>query len=111
MRVRVGFPQGLLTEFYPPVVEMTPAPPKESGFLLAGNQRLREQLPLKDGSLDWGEVHLIPIDKLTTNVDDPVLARSMARFLERQLDQCVSRPMDRAIGQHHWPQEQPGRTA
>lgn len=81
VQVRVAFPQGLLTEFFPPVVELTPAPPEDAGFL--GDPVAN--MPLKDGSLDWGTVRLIPIDSLTTQVADRALAKSMGRFLEREL--------------------------
>ncbi len=47
--VSVGFPQGLLTEFYPPVREMTPA------FDLAESPRLTHSI------LDWGTVRLLPV--------------------------------------------------
>src|SRR5580704_5151804 len=52
VNARVSFPDGLLTEFYPPVVRMAPS------------YTLGEQLPLKGSSLDWGSIHLIPTDRL-----------------------------------------------
>jgi hypothetical protein len=47
--VRVEFPQGLLTEFYPPVRAMAPA-----------YKGSREKL--SDSSLDWGRVRIVPGD-------------------------------------------------
>jgi hypothetical protein len=47
---RVRFPEGLLTEFYPPVARMEP--PFQFG----------EKLPLSRSLLDWGDIHLVPIE-------------------------------------------------
>ena len=58
--VRVGFPQGLLTEFYPPVAHMEPP------FSLAANY---EGEKIGHSLLDWGKVHLIPLQKLRTHVN------------------------------------------
>lgn len=48
VNVRVDFPQGLITEFYPPVADLGP---KYKDYAT---------VPLKDSFLDWGKVHLIP---------------------------------------------------
>lgn len=48
VEVRVGFPQGLLTEFYPPVKTALPV------------FHLGERPPLENSQLDWGRVHLLP---------------------------------------------------
>jgi hypothetical protein len=85
VRVRVGFPQGLLTEFYPPVVTMLPARPEQLANQFFATNDTLTSLSLKDGSLDWGTIHLIPIEKLTTQVADPVLAKSMGRYLAERL--------------------------
>ena len=50
VNVRVDFPKGLLTEFYPPVVSMGP------------QFKMGEKLPIRNSHLDWGKVHLIPQD-------------------------------------------------
>ncbi len=50
VQARVRFPDGLLTEFYPPVARIEPP------------FKLGEQLPLKQSMLDWGDIHLVPID-------------------------------------------------
>ena len=49
--VRVQFPQGLLTEFYPPPKQIGPLAGTEGPELM------------KDSFLDWGRVHLIPQNK------------------------------------------------
>lgn len=63
VNVRVEFPQGLLTEFYPPVAKIAPA------------FKLFEKPPIKNSMLDWGCVHLIPTDRLQAIVDDPARRR------------------------------------
>jgi len=63
---RVRFPEGLLTEFYPPVARMEP--PFHFG----------EKLPLKNSVLDWGDIHLIPID----GSESQALARARCRLPE-----------------------------
>jgi hypothetical protein len=52
--VRVDFPKGLITEFYPPVRGMGPAYPQPNGETLA------------DSFLSWGKVHLTPDRAATT---------------------------------------------
>src|SRR5262249_1355427 len=69
VNVRVGFPEGLLTEFYPPVAHMAPA------------FQYGEQLSLKDSSLNWGSVHLIPGDRFKAAVEDPALRRTLETLL------------------------------
>lgn len=110
VQVRVSFPQGLLTEFFPPVQSMTPSDlrrysaeaaaaalegPEQSlkaaqasdsvtwDSLLSGDQR--QPLSLENSSLDWGTVHLIPISSLATHVQDEKLAKSMGHFLADKL--------------------------
>lgn len=69
VNVRVRFPEGLLTEFYPPVAAMEPA------------YQLGEQLSLRQSSLNWGHVHLIPTDRLQARVDDPQLRTVLESLL------------------------------
>ena len=59
VNVRVDFPKGLLTEFYPPVVSMGP------------QFKMGERLPIRNSHLDWGKVHLIPQDFFQIDIDDP----------------------------------------
>ncbi len=73
VNVRVGFPRGLLTEFFPPVAvmqpEFTPGPE-----------------PISGSELDWGRVWIIPEDRLRADVDDRELAeRIQKRMLPRLL--------------------------
>lgn len=79
VNVRVGFPQGLLTEFYPPVQEMLPKyDPKKPA-------------PLTDSMLDWGKVWIIPDDRLQIDVDDEQLAAKLhRRVLQRLLPQTYA---------------------
>jgi hypothetical protein len=73
VNVRVGFPEGLLTEFYPPVREMLPPFDEKVAF--------KEGEPIGNSSLDWGKVTLIPISQLTPNIEDPVLREQISRHL------------------------------
>lgn len=94
VQVKVEFPQGLLTEFYPPVQSMTPSDMSRysadanefsSGTQPPNPDSIVNAIPLENSSLDWGTVHLIPIDSLTTHVQDENLARSMGRLLADKL--------------------------
>lgn len=71
--VGVDFPQGLLTEFYPPVRDMLPAfgeGPGEYGAIATGDESAafvdvdrpapRTKPKMTGGSLDWGTVQIIP---------------------------------------------------
>lgn len=60
--VKVGFPKGLLTEFYPPVKKMLPPFERE------------KVVPLRNAELDWGTVRLIPTQQLRTAVADQAAA-------------------------------------
>lgn len=60
--VKVDFPKGLLTEFYPPARTMLPAFDSKQAYG-AGEA-------IGDSSLDWGNVELIPTDSLLPNVLD-----------------------------------------
>lgn len=62
VRVKVTFPQGLLTEFYPPVASFSPAYNSAS------------ETSAKNSSLDWGTVHLIPESQLRPQIKDERLA-------------------------------------
>ena len=61
--VRVDFPKGLLTEFYPPVQSLMPAIDEKNIF---GKGEV-----VGDSSLDWGTVDLIPVDQLVADESDP----------------------------------------
>lgn len=62
VNVKVGFPQGLLTEFYPPVQKMLP------------NFEWKNAVKIRDSELDWGTVQLIPESKLGNTVADKGLS-------------------------------------
>ncbi len=95
--VRVSFPEGLLTEFYPPVSRMTPA------------YTLGEHLPLKRSSLDWGSIHLIPVNRLRAHVEDParrtvlesLLADGLTPFSDPRYHYGHARETDSAIVHVH----------
>jgi hypothetical protein len=63
--VRVGFPEGLLTEFYPPAAISPP---------YKGHTE-----PQKNSALDWGTVRLIPESYLTPKLADPRLGQVIAK--------------------------------
>lgn len=74
--VRVGFPKGLLTEFYPPVKSMLPK--------FDHNVAYRDGEPLGNSELDWGTVTLIPVDELAPSINDKAFAKVLAeRLAER----------------------------
>jgi hypothetical protein len=69
VNARVSFPDGLLTEFYPPVARMEPS------------YKLGERLPLKRSSLDWGDIHLLPTDGPQAHADSQrLLPKSDAKY-------------------------------
>jgi hypothetical protein len=73
VNVRVRFPEGLLTEFYPPVAQMEPS------------YTLGERLSLRGSALDWGGIHLIPTDRLQAHVDDPERRRLLESLIPASL--------------------------
>jgi hypothetical protein len=103
VNVRVSFPDGLLTEFYPPVEWMEPA------------YQLFEQLQLTHSSLDWGKVHLIPTDCLQARVADPARRRLLESLLpaglvppsESRFHYGHARETDSALIHIHRPQPDP----
>lgn len=66
INVQVGFPKGLLTEFYPPVKQMLPA------FDVS---QFVQQPPLGKSALNWGRVTLIPPSALRSQITDSALAK------------------------------------
>lgn len=73
VEVRVDFPKGLLTEYYPPVKKMMPPFDPKAAY--------GEGEPLGNSSLDWGTVTLIPIAALAPNIDDDALQGRIAQHL------------------------------
>lgn len=87
VQVRVRFPQGLLTEFFPPVVAATSI---EWQRLNSGNPTDSD---LTNGVVDWGTVHLIPMESLSPGIADLKLAQSMGRLLsEKIVPDAASQP-------------------
>ena len=86
IQANVGFPKGLLTEFYPPVDKLTPAHKAKlttSGHEIFGNS-----------TLDWGDVHLIPAAKLTSQVQDPHTREWLRDLAERKILPHDNNPSD-----------------
>lgn len=74
VHVRVGFPQGLLTEFFPPVEKFEP------------EFKWNTPEPLTGSALDWGQVWIIPTDRLRADVASPELAAQLnPRILKKLL--------------------------
>jgi hypothetical protein len=81
VNIRVGFPQGLLTEFYPPVERMQP----EFKWLAPE--------PVSGSALDWGKVWIVPEHRLRADVADPQLAQKLeARLRQRLLPRSTDHP-------------------
>lgn len=99
VNVRVGFPEGLLTEFYPPAAISPP---------YKGHTE-----PKKNSALDWGAVHLIPESYLTPKMADPrlgaVIAKRAMATLPPQADfnnhYAYARQTDAALVHIHRPKD------
>jgi hypothetical protein len=89
VNVRVAFPQGLLTEFYPPVREMLPRFDESVAFT--------EGEPIGNSSLDWGKVTLIPPSQLAPGIEDPVSREQVAGHL-------AEAAVPRGSNDHHYVQ-------
>jgi hypothetical protein len=72
VNVRVDFPKGLLTEFYPPVAKMEPA---HQPFTHTASH----VVPAEGSSLDWGRVTLLPQSALAPALGDSQLAEAVAK--------------------------------
>ena len=71
VRVRVDFPEGMLTEFYPPVRSVSPKFDRKVAYTdgeLIGNS-----------SIDWGEIQLLPPSSFRPPVPDDRLANHIQR--------------------------------
>ena len=75
--VRVDFPEGLLTEFYPPVREVQPAIDEDNIF---GNGEV-----IGKSSLNWGTIDLIPTSELVPNIEDAELRESISSSIVERL--------------------------
>ena len=87
VRASVDFPQGLLTEFYPPVVSMTP--PFKPDLALGGDGE-----PVGNSSLDWGEIDLIPLSALRPDVKD----QKTSAWMQQRFAESILPP---AYGNHY----------
>ena len=80
VNVRVDFPKGMLTEFYPPVKTVLP--------LLDSKAALGKGELIGDSSLDWGTIDLIPVDSIVSeSIDEPLRSRLAETFAKRVLPQ------------------------
>ena len=78
---KVEFPEGLLTEYFPPVRDKQPQQQLAPSLTLDGDSLA--SVPLKDGILDWGQIHLIPPQSLRAHVEDEELSRRIGRQVEQ----------------------------
>lgn len=85
VNVRVGFRNGLLTEFYPPVARMEP--PFTWDKASQGEK-------IQDSLLDWGTVHLLPRSSLKTSIANPQVAAAVDERLPDSL-------LPTALGNHY----------
>lgn len=83
VNVRVDFPRGLLTEFYPPVEKMQP------------EFRANRRETLSGSSLDWGNVWIVPEDRLQAKLDDLGAADKIQTAMRQTL-------LPAATGQDHY---------
>ncbi|MGI9472227.1 MAG: hypothetical protein ACR2NZ_11870 [Rubripirellula sp.] len=77
VNVQVSFPQGLLTEFYPPVRKMLPAFDEKAAYSVGE--------PIGNSSLDWGQLTLIPVDALAPPIPQEDRARVAVRIADALL--------------------------
>lgn len=75
IRAKVDFPNGLLTEFYPPVVAMSPPYDSAKDYSRA----------FDNSSLDWGEIDLIPASKLVPSVKDERTRTWLHRIIQQRV--------------------------
>jgi hypothetical protein len=72
--VQVGFPGGILTEFYPPARRVEPQNLPATG---TGPGLLAEHL--RNGLIDWGRVTLLPESALRPNIGADAVADAISR--------------------------------
>ena len=71
--VKVGFPKGLLTEFYPPVQSMKP----EFDF--------KQRAEVGNSELNWGRITLIPVERLAPQLTSPEIAAAAQQRIAKTL--------------------------
>lgn len=69
VNVSVGFPKGLITEFYPPVHSIEP--PFDSQAATTTGE------PVGNSRIDWGQVHLIPASQLNPPIESSVTRQAV----------------------------------
>ncbi|MCG8648822.1 MAG: hypothetical protein MI861_03265 [Pirellulales bacterium] len=77
VKVSVDFPEGLLTEFYPPVEKMLPVFNEQVAF--------KQGEPLGNSRLDWGTVTLIPTSELVPSIEDQKQRQRVANHIVNQV--------------------------
>lgn len=75
--VQVRFPQGLLTEFYPPVTTFQPPIQEEQIF--------SEGELIGQSSLTWKQVNIVPLSALAPNVADAALRQQLVESISHSL--------------------------
>ena len=88
--VTVGFPKGLLTEFYPPVRMMFPV------FVKGQNEKLA------DSSLSWEKVKLIPTAGLKSTMVPPPTSTDDHYGFARQTDSAMLQLDDKLINKTYY---------
>ncbi|MCA9175059.1 MAG: hypothetical protein KDB14_11305 [Planctomycetales bacterium] len=73
VNVRVGFPEGLVTEFYPPVRSQQPKFDSKVAY--------REGEPVGGGAIDWGQVDLLPPSLFRPALSDASLSDVIAETM------------------------------
>ncbi len=83
VQVSVEFPEGLLTEFYPPVKTMMPPVNPELAF--------GEGEPIGNSSLDWGTVTIIPAKQIVPQLSNMAYHDDLSQLILREaLPQTLS---------------------
>ncbi|MEW4490277.1 hypothetical protein AB1L42_19485 [Thalassoglobus sp. JC818] len=83
VEVNVEFPEGLLTEYFPPVRAVLPE--MKSFAPTPFQQGIDPKIPLENGKLDWGTIHLIPPQSLRPVLNDEELSRRIGHGVEKLL--------------------------
>jgi hypothetical protein len=77
VRVKVGFPQGLITEFYPPVASHQPP------------VSLKQSEPMGNSVIDWGNVWVIPRASLAPHIANAELEKAVEQRILKSLPPSV----------------------
>jgi hypothetical protein len=88
--VTVGFPRGLLTEFYPPVRGMFPV------FVKGQNEQLA------NSTLAWEKVKLIPVAAVKSNMTPPATSADDHYGFARQTDSAMIKVDDALLNKSYY---------